>query len=67
MQNQVELFKELSIAVHPDNHPLKKHVVEKLMQQISANKHNYSVLISLKNEIVKELKLRLPFYTYGYY
>ena len=67
MQNQVELFKELSIAVHPDKHPCKKDVAEKLMQQISANKHNYSVLIPLKNEIEKELKLRLPFYRYGYY
>ena len=51
-----KLYKELSIATHPDKHPSKKDVAEKLMQQVTANKHNYSVLISLKNEIEEKLK-----------
>lgn len=51
-----KLYKELSIAAHPDKHPLKKDIAEDLMQQITANKHNYSVLISLKNEIEEKLK-----------
>lgn len=51
-----KLYKELSIAAHPDKHPSKKNVAEKLMQQVTANKYNYSVLISLKNEIEEELK-----------
>ena len=51
-----KLYKELSIAAHPDKHPSKKNVAEKLMQQVTANKYNYSVLISLKNEIEEDLK-----------
>ena len=51
-----KLYKELSIAAHPDKHPSKKDVAEKLMQQVTVNKHNYSVLISLKNEIEEKLK-----------
>lgn len=51
-----KLYKELSIATHPDKHPSKKDVAEKLMQQVTTNKHNYSVLISLKNEIEEKLK-----------
>ena len=33
-----KLYKELSIATHPDRHPSKKDVAEKLMQQVTANK-----------------------------
>ena len=51
-----KLYKELSIAAHPDKHPSKKDVAEKLMQQVTANKHNYSALIALKNEIEEKLK-----------
>lgn len=51
-----KLYKELSIATHPDKHPSKKDVAEKLMQQVTANKHNYYALISLKNEIEEKLK-----------
>lgn len=51
-----KLYKELSIAAHPDKHPSKKDVAEKLMQQVTANKYNYSVLISLKKEIEENLK-----------
>ena len=51
-----KLYKELSIAAHPDKHPSKKNVAEKLMQQVTANKHNYSVLIYLKKEIEEKLK-----------
>ena len=51
-----KLYKELSIATHPDKYPSKKDVAEKLMQRITANMHNYSVLISLKKEIEKQLK-----------
>lgn len=51
-----KLYKELSIVAHPDKHPSKKDVAEELMQRITANKHNYSVLRSLKTEIEEKLK-----------
>lgn len=50
-----KLYRELSAAAHPDRHPTKRDVAEALMQQVTANKHNYSVLISLKDEIEKKL------------
>lgn len=51
-----KLYRELSIAAHPDKHPSKKDIAEGLMQQVTVNKHNYSGLISLKNEIEEKLK-----------
>lgn len=51
-----QLYKELSIAAHPDKHPSRKDVAEDIMQRITANRHNYSALMSLKNEIEEKLK-----------
>lgn len=51
-----KLYKELSIMAHPDKHPSKRDVAEDLMQRVTANKHNYSELISLKAEIEEKLK-----------
>lgn len=51
-----KLYKELSIAAHPDKHLSKKDIAEDLMQRVTANRHNYSVLISLKAEIEEKLK-----------
>lgn len=51
-----KLYKELSIIAHPDKHPSKEDVAEELMQQVTANKHNYSMLIALKAEIAEKLK-----------
>lgn len=50
------LYKELSIIAHPDKNPSKKDIAEDLMRQITANKHNYSALVSLKVEIEEKLK-----------
>ncbi len=50
------LYRELSIAAHPDRHPAQKDIAEEIMQRITANKHNYSELIQLKSEIEKRLK-----------
>lgn len=49
------LYKELRVVAHPDKHPSKRDIAEELMQQVTANKHNYSVLISLKKEIEEKL------------
>ncbi len=51
-----KLYKELSLIAHPDKHPLKKAVAEELMQQVTANKRNYSRLVALKAEIEHKLK-----------
>lgn len=50
------LYKELSIVAHPDKNPSKKDIAEDLMRQITANKHNYSALVSLKAEIEEKMK-----------
>ena len=50
-----KLYKELSLMAHPDKHPSKRDVAEDLMQRVTANKRNYSELISLKAEIAEKL------------
>lgn len=50
------LYKELSVAAHPDRHPLKKEIAEDIMKRVTANRHNYAGLISLKAEIEAKLK-----------
>lgn len=51
-----QLYKELSFFAHPDKHLSRKDVAEEIMQRIVANRHNYSALLSLKNEIEEKLK-----------
>lgn len=51
-----KLYKNLCIVAHPDKHPSKKEFAEDIMQRITANKHNYSVLKSLEMEIAEKLK-----------
>ena len=36
--------------------PSRKDVAEDIMQRVTANRHNYSALMSLKNEIEEKLK-----------
>ena len=50
------LYKELSLVAHPDKNPTRKDIAEDLMRQVTANKHNYSALVSLKAEIEEKLK-----------
>ncbi|MGM9846188.1 MAG: hypothetical protein ACI30K_08205 [Muribaculaceae bacterium] len=50
-----KLYKELSVAAHPDRHPARRDVAEDIMQRITANKHNYSALLALKGEIAEKL------------
>lgn len=51
-----KLYKELSIMTHPDRHSSNKEIAQEFMQRITANKHNYAVLLSLKSEIEEKLK-----------
>ena len=50
-----KLYKELSLAVHPDRHPDMRETAESLMRRVTANKHNYSELLKLKTEIEENL------------
>ena len=51
-----KLYKELIIAAHPDKHPSQKVIAEDIMQRVTENKYNYSVLKSLETEIAEKLK-----------
>ena len=46
-----KLYKELSLAVHPD----RRKTAESLMRRVTSNKRNYSELLKLKTEIEKKL------------
>ena len=50
-----KLYKELSLAVHPDRHPDRRETSENLMRRVTANRHNYSELLKLKTEIEENL------------
>ena len=50
-----KLYKELSLAVHPDRHPDRRETAENLMRRVTANRHNYSELLKLKTEIEESL------------
>ena len=50
-----KLYKELSLAVHPDRHPDRRKTAESLMRRVTSNKHNYSELLKLKTEIEESL------------
>ena len=50
-----KLYKELSIKAHPDKHPDKTTVAEEIMQKITSNQHNYTVLLELKKEVEEKL------------
>ena len=54
-----QLYKELCVKTHPDKHPDKHpdntELAEAIMQRVSANKFNYAVLLSLKEEIEEKL------------
>lgn len=49
------LYKELCAIAHPDCNIENRDTAEKLMKQIVANKHNYSALIALKDEVKEKL------------
>lgn len=51
-----QLYKELSVVAHPDKHPSRKNVAEDIMQRVTANRYNYSALLSLKKEFEDKLK-----------
>lgn len=51
-----KLYKQLSVAAHPDKHPDKITIAEDLMQRITANRHNFSELLRLKDEVDEKLK-----------
>ena len=51
-----KLYKELSMAAHPDKHPHQMDIAEDIMKRLTANKHSYASLILLKKEIEERLK-----------
>lgn len=50
-----KLYKELSLAAHPDRHPDRREIAENLIRRVTANKHNYSELLKLKKEVEEKL------------
>lgn len=50
-----KLYKELSMAAHPDKHPHQMDIAEDIMKRLTANKHSYASLILLKKEIEERL------------
>ncbi len=51
-----QLYKELSLRVHPDRNPDKADVAEELMKHIVENRFNYAALLNLKQEIAEKLQ-----------
>lgn len=47
------LYKELSVAAHPDKHPDDSVWANDVMSRIVANRHNYMVLLEIKEEIAQ--------------
>lgn len=51
-----QLYKELSVKTHPDKNIDNREEAERLMKEVSANKHNYEILTQLKKEIEEKLR-----------
>lgn len=51
-----QLYKELSLKVHPDLNPDKIDIAEELMKRVVENRFNYAALLSLKQEIAEKLQ-----------
>jgi hypothetical protein len=54
------LFKELSRKCHPDKFidPVKKQKAESIYKEITEHKHNYNMLIQLKQRATEELDIK---------
>lgn len=50
------LYKELSLLVHPDRNHDKRDVATELMEKVVANRRNYCELVKIKKEIEEKLK-----------
>lgn len=50
-----QLYKSLIIQAHPDKHPDKKELAQKITSLINENRYNYDALVKLKNTIEREL------------
>ena len=50
-----QLYKELCFKAHPDHHPEKRVIAENLFKRVKQSRYDYTNLVSLKNEIEKEL------------
>jgi len=50
-----KLYKKLSIVAHPDKHPNNSELATKIMNEINANRFNYSELVKLEKKIQEEL------------
>ena len=51
-----KLYKELSVSAHPDKHPDDSEWATDVMNRIVANRHNYSALVELREEIARYSK-----------
>lgn len=49
------LYKKLSMQAHPDKNINRRDEAEDIMQRLTANKHNYAVLIEIEKEIKEKL------------
>lgn len=50
-----QLYKELSVLAHPDKHPYNSELATEIMNEINANRFNYSELIRIEKKIKEEL------------
>lgn len=50
-----QLYKTLSILAHPDKHPNKTELATEIMNEVNANRFNYSELLKLEKKIQEEL------------
>lgn len=50
-----KLYKELCFRAHPDRHPEKRGIAESLFKRVKQSRYDYATLVSLKNEIEKDL------------
>lgn len=51
-----QLYKELSVKTHPDKNIDNREEAERLMKEVTTNKHNYEILTQLKKEIEEKLR-----------
>lgn len=50
-----QLYKKLSVLAHPDKHPNNSELATEIMNEINANRFNYSQLVKLEKKIQEEL------------
>lgn len=50
-----QLYRKLCIIAHPDHNSGREEIAESMMKRIEANRHNYSELLLLEQEVKEKL------------